>query len=166
MQRAGISKTTLYSRYPSKKALFRAMLNEQIERSRPSRSLHSELGPLALEEGLVRYANDMLAFALQKQLLGVERLLCSESHHFPDLGAAAAERNRLGVRRIADFIAESAVRDRIPCNDPRHIAEVFIAALRGWYIDVVVTDRKVTVAEREQWVRGTVQALVAGRRGW
>lgn len=166
VQQAGISKTTLYSRYTSKKELFRAMLNEQIERSRPGESLPAEPGPLSLEEGLIGYADDMLKFALQQEVRGVERLLCSESHHFPELGAAAAARNQLGVDRIAAFIGNCAQRDGIPCRDPRAIADLFIALIRGWYMNMVVTNRQVTATERKAWVRNAVGALIAGRQDW
>ena len=166
VQHANISKTTLYSRYPSKAELFRAMLNEQIERSKPSRSLDPGLGPLSLEEGLIKYADDMLKFALKKELRGVERLLCSESHHFPELGDAAHDRNQLGVRRIATFIAECAKRDDISCENAHSVAEKFIALIRGWFIDVIVTNRSVTGKERKAWVQGAVRTLIEGRVSW
>ena len=41
VQAAGVSKTTLYSRYPSKEDLFRAIIYEQIDRLSPSTSLRS-----------------------------------------------------------------------------------------------------------------------------
>ena len=166
VQHAGISKTTLYSRYRSRKELFRAMLNEQIKRSRPSEPLRGGPQPLPLEEGLVRYADDMLKFALKKELQGVERLLCSESHRFPELAEAARERSQLGVDRISRFISECAERDGIPCRNPASIAGVFIALMRGWYMDIVETGRRVTAAERKDWVRSAVHALIAGRRDW
>lgn len=166
VQQANVSKTTLYARYPSKADLFRAMLNEQIERSKPSRSLHSELGPLSLERGLIKYADDMLKFALKKELRGVERLLCSESHHFPELGEAANARNQLGVKRIAGFIEDCAERDGIPCSDPYTIAEKFISLIRGWFINVIVINRNVTAKERRAWVSDAVQVLIDGRERW
>lgn len=166
VQAAGASKTTLYSRYPSKEQLFRAIIREQIERLSPSASLRSDAGPLGLEQGLVAYANDMLTRSLQGDLLGVDRLIYSESHQFPELGAAAAERTELGIKRIAGFIRDCAVRDGIACKDPRAPAEAFIFMIRGWYANVVLGNRNVSPAQRERWVGRAVRALLAARSDW
>ncbi|GIX29792.1 MAG: hypothetical protein KatS3mg124_0264 [Porticoccaceae bacterium] len=165
--RAGISKTTLYRRYPDKAALFRAVLDRQMARSRPAAPLAASGGaPLRLEEGLVRYADAMLAFALREEVRGVERLLCSEAHQFPELAAAAAARNARGVERIAAFLAQCAARDGMPCRDPHGAADQFIALLRGWYLEVLETGRRVTAAERRAWVERAVERFVAGRSAW
>ena len=163
---AGVSKTTLYSRYPSKEELFRAIVSAQIERLSPSASLRSDAGPLALEQGLISYANHMLKLSLQGDLLGVDRLIYSESCQFPELGAAAAERTELGIRRISGFIRECAVSDGIPCRDPKAIAEAFIFMIRGWYVNVMLSNRKVSSAQRENWVKRAVHSLLAARSDW
>jgi AcrR family transcriptional regulator len=166
VQAAGVSKTTLYSRYPSKGELFRAIVYAQIERLSPSASLRSDAGPLALEQGLMSYANHMLQLSLQGDLLGVDRLIYSESCQFPELGAAAAERTELGIKRISGFIRECAIRDGIPCRDPKAVAEAFIFMIRGWYANVILGNRKVGPAQREHWVKRAVHALCSDRSDW
>lgn len=166
VQAAGVSKTTLYSRYPSKEDLFRAIIYEQIDRLSPSTSLRSETGPLDLEQGLMSYANHMLKLNLQGDLLGVNRLIYSESHRFPELGKAASERTALGIRRISAFIRECAVTDGIPCKDPNAVAEAFILMIRGWYVNVMLTNREVSSARRENWVRRAVHTLLSARKDW
>jgi len=163
---AGVSKTTLYSRHASREDLFRAIIYRQIERFAPSTSLQSASGPLALEQGLQSYANQMLNLSLQGELLGVDRLIYSEAGQFPELGAAAAERAELGIRRIAGFIRDCAARDGIPCRDPEAVAEAFIFMIRGWYANIMLTNRKVSTAEREKWVSRAVHTLVAARESW
>lgn len=164
---AGVSKTTLYSRFPSKADLFRAIIIQQIDRLSPSASLQSEGGrALALEAGLRSYANQMLAVSLQGDVLGVNRLIYSESHRFPELGVAATERTALGIARISDFVRTCARNAGRTCSDPRGIAEAFIFMIRGWYVNVVLTNRDVPVAERERWVKRAVRALVCGQNDW
>ncbi len=163
---AGVSKTTLYSRYPSKAALFHAIIHAQIDELSPSTALHSRNAPLGLEQGLKSYANQMLKISLQGELLGVNRLIFSESHRFPELGAAAAERMALGIKRIAEFIQVCATVDRVPCSDPEGIAEVFILMIRGWYVNVILTNRSISSAQRERWVERAVHALVSARKEW
>lgn len=163
---AGVSKTTLYSRYPSKADLFRAIILRQIDRLAPSTSLQSDAGPLGLEEGLRSYATRMLAASLHGEVLGVNRLIFSESRRFPELGAAAAERTALGVKRIAEFVRTCAQGAGRECSDPEGIAEAFICMIRGWYVNVILTNRDVPAAERERWVRRAVRALVRGQDAW
>jgi len=163
---AGVSKTTLYSRYASKEELFRAIVHDQIEALDPPAALQSNVGPLDLEQGLNSYANHMLELSLQGDLLGVNRLIYSESHRFPELGAAAAERTELGITRIAEFIRECAKRDGVACKDPASVAEAFILMIRGWYVNILLTNRQVSSKQREQWVKRAVHTLLAARKEW
>ncbi len=97
---AGVSKTTLYSRFASKEELFRAIIHAQIDLLSPSTSLQADTARPDLERGLKSYANHMLELGLQGDFLGVNRLIYSESHRFAELGAAAVERTELGVKHI------------------------------------------------------------------
>jgi len=163
---ASVSKTTLYSRYASKEELFRAIVYQQINRIDPGSLLRVETDDCSLEEGLTTYANKMLEFNLQGDMLGVNRLINSESSRFPELGAAAADRTRLGVERIKGFIQSCAKADGIPCRDPEIVAEVYIYMIRGWYINVMLTNQKITPAKRKQWVDRAVHSLLYDRENW
>jgi TetR/AcrR family transcriptional regulator, mexJK operon transcriptional repressor len=163
---AGISKTTLYSRFSSKEQLFRAIMRQQIDHLSAAASRRPRLEPVDLERAFVAYANHMLEVSLRGDLLAVNRLIFSESHRFPELGSAAAERTMLGIRQVADLIGHWATADRLPCRDPEGVAEAFIHMLRGWYMNVVLTNAKVPVIQREQWVERAVHALISARREW
>ena len=166
VRKAGISKTTLYSRFSSKEEIFHAIIERQIERLSPAELLISESGSLDLEEGLRRYAGHMLDVSMEGELLGVNRLMYSESHRFPELAAAAASRTRLGITRIAAFISNCAAREGRPCRDPEGVAEVFILTIRGWYIDAILTNRKVTPKQRKAWVDKVLRVLISSRNEW
>jgi AcrR family transcriptional regulator len=166
VQIAGISKTTLYSRFSSKEQLFRAIMRQQIKRLSATTSRSPHPIRLKLEKVLMVYANHMLKISLSGDLLEVNRLIYGESHRFPELGSAAEERTRLGVRQVAALIRDHARADRLPCSDPEGIAEAFIHMLRGWYVNVLLTKTKVPAAQREQWVERAVRALISGRRDW
>jgi AcrR family transcriptional regulator len=163
---ARISKTTLYSRFSSKEELFRAIMQRQTEHLAAQTTLTSAAGLLRLVEGLNSYANTMLVTSLEGDLLAVNRLIYSESHRFPELGIAAAERTEMGISQIAWFITHCAEADGVACRDAHAVAEVFILMLRGWYVNVMLTNRVVEAAERETWVRQAVQLLVAARAAW
>lgn len=160
---AGISKTTLYSRFSSKEQLFRAIIQLQIDNSAPATFLKSDV---TLEQALKSYANQMIKLNLEGDMLGVNRLIYSESQRFPELGAAAAERTAQGAKRISQYIQECAKADGMTCNDPDVAAEVFVLMLRGWFVNVLLMNREVSVSEREEWVERSVNILLADRSRW
>lgn len=163
---AGISKTTLYSRYSSKEQLFRAIMTRQMDRALGATLVQLQISETDLEKGLGAYADRSLEISFKGGLLGVNRLIYSESHRFPELGIAAAERTQIGVRQIADFIVHcAAARGSVP-SDPYAVAEAFILMLRGYYVNLMLTDRPVARAARQDWVHRTVRAFIAGRDGW
>jgi TetR/AcrR family transcriptional repressor of mexJK operon len=163
---AGISKTTLYTRFASKEDLFRAIMHRQIQGFSAVAALRSPTGSLDMAKGLKAYGNRMLEISLEGDLLQVNRLVYSESGRFPELGLAAAERGQLGIDDLARFIRACAETEGVSCRDPQAVASAFIFMLRGWYVDILLTNRKISVRERERWVDVAVQALMAGREDW
>lgn len=162
----GISKTTLYSRFSSKEDLFRAIMQRQLERLEVTTLLHPRDGQPDLEKSLKAYADYLLETNLQGDLLGVNRLIASESRRFPELGIAASEKTQQGIKWIAGFIRKCAEIDGIPCKHPEAVAEVFIFMLRGWYVNVMLTNRSVPAAERRRWIDRAVHTLLARRADW
>lgn len=158
---ARISKTTLYSRYKSKEELFRAIMRQQVERLSIIGTLTAST-PFDLAEGLKAYANRTLAISLEGDLLAVNRLIYSEAYRFPELGLAAAERTQVGIAQIAWFIEQCQQAGDVVCAEPRDSAEAFILTLRGWYGNAMLSSRKVTAEEREDWVARMVPVFIAG----
>jgi len=163
---AQVSKTTLYSRFSSKADLFRAIVHQQIEETAPESLLNTDTETPDLKKGLTAYANRTLELSLRGDMLEVNRLMYSESARFPELGAAAGERTRLGIKRIAEFVKLCAVTDGIPCKNPKAVAEVFILVVRGWFVNVMLTNRTVTPAQRTAWVEQSVHILLSSRSDW
>ena len=163
---AGVSKTTLYARYSSKEELFRAIIREQVLQGHGSLLFRPSGSRLDLRAGLEAYANRMLEISLEGDFLKVNRLIHSESSRFPELGSAAADRTKLGIAQVAEFIRECAASDKVICRDPDAGAEAFIFMIRGWYVDVMLTNRKVSVTQRQEWVRRAVNTLVSNWSNW
>lgn len=163
---AGISKTTLYTRYASKEALFRAIMQRQIDGFAAAAALRPTPGAPDLVAGLDAYGNRTLEISLEGALLQVNRLIYSESGRFPELGQAAAEFTQRGIGDVANFIGTCAEADGTPCRDPRAVAETFIYTLRGWYVEALLTNTAVTARMRQHRVASTVRTLIAGRAEW
>ena len=99
VRNAGISKTTLWSRYPGKTALFRAIMQLQIAKANGTGVLLPRGRTPDLKQGLSANGNHMLASALEGELAAVNRLIAAESARFPELGTASVERTVEGVRQ-------------------------------------------------------------------
>jgi TetR/AcrR family transcriptional regulator, mexJK operon transcriptional repressor len=158
---ARVSKTTLYSRFSSKEQLFRAIVHRQAEHLSASPLLRSYAGQPDLEQVLRSYADRALEVSLQGELLGINRLIYSESARFPELEKAAAERTQVGVKHVADFIRERVAAEGVQCRNPQAVAEALIFMIRGWYVDVMVSNRRVSKAVRKQWADRAVDVLLS-----
>jgi AcrR family transcriptional regulator len=163
---AHVSKTTLYSRFPSKGSLFRALMQQQIDQLAASHPFQLTRRDTDLTAGLTAYANFMLDLSSKGDALQLNRLIYSESSRFPELGAAAAQRTRQGISEVANFIRQCAAASNRRCRNADSVAEAFIFMIRGWYIDVMLTNRQVFAAERERWVERVVHVLVASQADW
>ena len=163
---AGISKTTLYSRYASKAELFTAIVQQQIDALAPESVLPSEINTSSLEDGLIAYADHMLKRSLRPEIMGINRLMQSESARFPELGEAASNRTHRGIKRIADYIRKCAVNDNMPCKNPESVAEVFIYMIRGWYINTMMTNNIPGPAARKRWIKQSIHVLLSSREAW
>jgi TetR/AcrR family transcriptional repressor of mexJK operon len=163
---ARVSKNTLYARFSSKAALFRAIVARQIaavdEELQPRTGADDE----TLPKRICDYINVALKRSLSGDILEINRLILSESHQFPQLGEAASARFKVGVQNIARIIEECAQRDRIPCRDPAAAAALLLCAAQGWYISIMIANRMVSDRERATWVDNTVRCFVASRSAW
>jgi len=163
---AKVSKTTLYARYASKGDLFRAIMRRQIAEQHGSQLLQPAGRRLDLAGGLRNYALRMLDFSLEGEMLQVNRLIYSESGRFAELAEAAAERSRVGIDQVARFIDACAKAEDRPCRDPRGVAEAYILMMRGWYVDVMLSNREVGAAERDAWIDRALHALLNSVSDW
>jgi len=163
---AGVAKSTMYARFSSKEDLFRAIIRRQIARVEEATPLGPAEAFYDLERGLGNYANRTLEVSLEPEFIEVNRLIYSEARRFPELGAAAAERNALGVAQLTEFIRTRAELDDIPCKDPQSVAEVFIFVMRGWYMNAMLAPASISADARRDWVKRAVRTLVSSRADW
>lgn len=163
---ARVSKTTLYARFPSKAALFRAIVAEQIQ-AWDSGLYHTAMPDLdTLEETLLFYGDIVLRAGTTADFVQLNRLLYSESGRFPELAEIADARFRLGVDYLAGLIRAFAEREGVPCRDPEGAAELFLMITQGWFGMAVVGDRVTPPAARAAWLQKMVRAFLGGRSAW
>jgi len=162
---ARASKGTLYARFATKADLFRAILDEQIQRtSGEIRQVGPK--PKTLEAMLRIFAEQALFDSLLAETLQLNRLIVSEAERFPELAEAAFARGRVGVKQITRYIQEYAERDAIPCRHPGIAADMFLQLTRGWYSEHMLRNRPVSSKEVRGWVSQMLNWFMATRNTW
>lgn len=163
---AGISKTTLYSRYSSKQDLFLAIVQRIIDNSAMSRPPELDDEASSLESGLKSYAIELLKFSKKPVIMALDRLILTESHRFPELSDALAKQLHDLLDKIAGFIAACAEKEDIPCSDPLLPAQVFARMIRGYHMTMMLESAEASDEEIRDWVDKAVNLLMYSRPVW
>ena len=132
VERSGGSKATLYSYFPAKDELFRAVIDANVS-IRDVPELESE-GDVRSE--LVAFAVRRMSVVFSKQHRSLVRLIVGERERFPDIARMYYER---GPLRSRSFLTEymTLLKDRavLAIEDPAESAEVLIGMLFfEWYL--------------------------------
>jgi len=127
-RRAGASKQTLYARYPSKAALFAALIE------RKASHLFERIGPLGegrtLRETLVHYGSELLDLISSDEAHGLHRVVIAECAEFPELGELFWDRGPGKTRALlANYLRTQQKLDNIQCGDPEKAVEIFMGLL-------------------------------------
>lgn len=122
----GGSKGAVYSFYGGKDGLFVAAVAEMMEQvTAPVKRV--ALDGLAVEDGLRRFATELLAMLLQPRHLALQRLVIAEGRRHPQV---AADWYRVGPRAthavLAGFLAAAQARGAVRAGlDPAAVAVLF-----------------------------------------
>ena len=97
---AGVSKRTLYARFPAKEAVFLAVVRRLIGAWLQGFDAAVEGAP-SLEDALLAAGRRMLAVALTPSALALHRLMVAEAGRFPELATALRDGgSRSGIERL------------------------------------------------------------------
>ncbi|WP_242443398.1 TetR/AcrR family transcriptional regulator [Sphingobium sp. LB126] len=125
----GGSKGTLWSYFPSKEALFAAVLDEATTAYRAQ--LAELLDPCGdLRTTLERLGLNLLQKVTSPTAIALNRLVLSEAARFPEIGAIFHEYGPLHTRRlIAEFLERAMTRGLLRTADPLLSARTYTVLL-------------------------------------
>lgn len=162
---ADISKGTLYARYPSKEALFTAVIEGSVrdwaqEASHGDHLLTDDIG-----QRLHHHARTIAAALQRPDVLGLQRLILSMRGRFPAL-AAAMHQSGYGyiVGLISNDIERASRRDGRPVNNPRSVAEMLVAGISGFQIEQEADPEK--GQDLAEFAQHLVEVVISGRAAW
>ncbi|MES2493876.1 MAG: TetR/AcrR family transcriptional regulator [Pseudomonadota bacterium] len=145
----GGSKGTLWSYYPSKEALFGAVLDRATSdfREQLTQSLSPD-DPIAV--ALAKFCTRFLSKLSRPESLALHRLVVGEAARFPEMGRIFYERAPLKTQALlADFLRRAGEQGQIRCEDPLVAAQYLIALC--------------TARSQQQLVTGVVDKLPSER---
>lgn len=156
-QAAGVSKRTLYARFPDKAALFRDVVARLVVRWLPP--FDAGVGSArSLEATLLSAARVMLATALAPEALALHQLIVAESGRFPELAAIMRDAGAgVGAERLAGVLAQAGV------ADPGWAAEQFMAmVLSVPQRRALATGRPLDAAAQAEWAARSTRLFLRG----
>ena len=128
--RLGGSKRTLYNHFPSKKALFEAIV-QQVS-GQVLAALRPPLDDTDLRKTLMKMGTDYLGALLSPDGIALYRVMVAEAQHFPELAMTFFEN---GPSRASDHLAsyfrDQQAKGSVDVADPQMAAAHFLGAVRG-----------------------------------
>jgi AcrR family transcriptional regulator len=160
----GGSKTTLWTYFPSKDALFAAVIDSKIE------AFQAKLDEALIPTGgtaaaLSRFGHLFLNKILDPQSVALHRLIVGESERFPQIGEAFALRGPDRLRaRLCRYMEEEMAAGRLRPGDPLIAARQFIGLCQsGCYLDRLWRPARARGSDPETDVAAAVDTFL---RAW
>lgn len=162
--RAGISTATLFKRFPSKAALFEAIVLEVWTLEPP---LAGRPVPGDVETGLRAIGREVAARIRDERMLGLYRVFIASIGQFPELGRVMLERGKLPfVGRVEALLAKAEPFPGADAADLPAVAAQFVAMIadRLFWPRVMVRDLALSDAENDAAVDQAVRTSLARLR--
>lgn len=137
VEKSGGSKATLYTYFPTKDDLFRAVIEGVVAISK-----EPELDSSAdIREGLVAFGVQRMQIVFSTHHRALLRLIIAERERFPDIARLYYDIGPMRSRDLlADYFSEMKDRGLLGIESPVESAEFFIGMLvHRWYINQLYT---------------------------
>jgi len=137
-RRANSSKTTFYSRFPTKERLFLAVIERRVNGifQQVAATLPEEP---PVEETLRKYGSTLIRLAMSKEQIALIRVVSMEAAKFPELGKRFYELGpKRGEETLAAYFTKQVEKRRLLNEDTRQMAQHFLSLVTGgpvrWFV--------------------------------
>jgi AcrR family transcriptional regulator len=158
-ERAGISEGSIFNRFPTKRALFRAAIEPMFGSGPWTRALPQGLGTSKVPGHLVEVGVEMARFF--RTIIPIIVVSIAEAggpDDAPPPSAIAAQ-----MRRLADYLEAEARAGRMRPHDSLLLARAFVGAIFHFvFLDVTIGMARELPLGAEDYVRGVVDLLWHG----
>jgi AcrR family transcriptional regulator len=159
---AKVSKGTLYSRYPQKEALLRAVVEDRVTQWGEIASRRNWMLGNTLEQRLKHHTETVMVWGISEEVRAFDRLI----NGAPEPARALYElRYRRMVNLITGVVRELTVAEGRPARNPERVAVTLMSALAGW-IRMETMVRTVSQREAVAFAHHTIDLLITGRSAW
>lgn len=136
LEQSGGSKATLYSYFPTKEDLFRAVIDSSLD-TPPHPPLDTQAD---IRKTLTDFSVDRLHVIFSDHHRAVLRLIIAERERFPELAVLYYERGPVrGHRVLVDYLVALKAQNLLDIDDPEEAAEFFIGMLmHKWYKELLL----------------------------
>ena len=123
----GMSKRTLYARFPGKAELFRAVVHS-VAKSHLLATESIDVARRSLRSQLLAVGGRLIEAVLDPDMVAIERVIAGEAHQFPELATPLSDLRSDRVNGlVAGLLRHSGVRGRMGNAEARRDAEIFVA---------------------------------------
>jgi TetR/AcrR family transcriptional regulator, mexJK operon transcriptional repressor len=152
-RRANCSKTTFYSRFPTKEKLFIAVLERRMDQI--FREVATALPPdPPIESTLKDFSSRLLKLAIAKEQIALLQVVGMESRRFPELGQQFYELGpKRGITYLTQYMQEQIKRGRLMKEDPAIMAEHLHALLTSGPVRWFVLGLRNNLDQKEKQMR-------------
>jgi TetR/AcrR family transcriptional repressor of mexJK operon len=164
--RAKASKTTLYTRFPSKEALFAATISSECER-RGMRFSTADFENLPVEQALQQIGRRFVDLIWSPEAVRVEQIVTAEAARFPEVAETfLREGPERVMAQVADYLASATARGFLAVEDPGLASRQFLMLLKGMPHCAMVLGLEAapTGEARDEFVAKTVRLFLDGTR--
>lgn len=161
----GMTKRTVYTRYPDKASLFRAAVHRAIERySIPEDRIHAtDVGDLA--QTLTNIAMLRIDLVASPQGLKLQRIIQTESYRFPDIFTDSYEIGALPtIRFMARLLARETAAGNLAIDDPIAAANAFMSMVVSGPVRFILAASPLPPEELDKRVAFGVRLFLDGTR--
>lgn len=164
-QSVGMTKRTVYARYPDKVALFRAAVNLAVQRfSTPQERIEAtDCGDL--EQTLRNIAMLRITQVGTPNGLKLQRIIATESYRFPDIFNLAYENGATPtVKFLAKLFRRETEAGRLAITDTFRAATTFMSMVVSGPVRIIVSGNYLSETEIDERVNFAVRLFLDGAR--